>query len=149
MRPIDANELYARLMARYTAHNLDDTRDMAARAAIMSCMEAVERSKTITATPPPNDPLTLEELREMDGEPVYITSSRDGGYLWGWAIVSVYKELGRETEITFVSNHATLSVNEYGRKNGLTAYRRKPEGDDRPLIWDKNDETRDEDDETV
>ena len=25
-----------------------------------------------TITPPPNDPLTLEELREMDGEPVWI-----------------------------------------------------------------------------
>lgn len=26
------------------------------------------------AAPPPNDPLTLEELREMDGEPVWIES---------------------------------------------------------------------------
>ena len=26
-------------------------------------------------TPPPNDPLTLEELREMDGEPVWIKNN--------------------------------------------------------------------------
>lgn len=81
MRLIDADELYARLMARYTAHNFDDTRDMAARAAIMSCMEAVERSKTITISQPPNDPLTLEELREMNGEPVVHGRWTDKGSL--------------------------------------------------------------------
>lgn len=84
MRPIDADELYARLMARYTAHNFDDTRDMAARAAITSCIEAVERSKTITISTPPNDQLTLEQLREMD-RPVWVECGAtpftpNGGY---------------------------------------------------------------------
>ncbi len=33
-------------------------------------MEMINNAPTIT--PPPNDPLTLEELREMDGEPVWV-----------------------------------------------------------------------------
>lgn len=31
----------------------------------------------ITALSPPNEPLTLEELREMDGEPVWVVYDQD------------------------------------------------------------------------
>lgn len=40
----------------------------------------------------PNDPLTLEELRKMDGEPVWVVNSkskRNDGFQNEWAIVSV------------------------------------------------------------
>lgn len=37
--------------------------------------------KMPTITPPPNDPLTPDELREMDGEPVWVTKNGQGvGY---------------------------------------------------------------------
>lgn len=45
-----------------------------------ACRMAVSILRVRTDTPP-NDPLTLEELREMDGEPVWITP---GGF---WALV--------------------------------------------------------------
>ena len=39
-------------------------------------ISALEGDPTLT---PPNEPLTLEELREMDGEPVYMTFPSDTG----------------------------------------------------------------------
>lgn len=119
MRLIDADELYSRLMARYTAHNLDDTRDMAGRAAIMSCMEAVERSKTITATQPDNGPLTLEQIREMGGEPVWVVPV-DGKYFPKWMIVDT------ETEVCRNPDRSTAMFKTLGK--AWNAYRRRPEG---------------------
>ena len=43
---------------------------------------------------PPNDPLTLEELREMDGEPVWITKMDGSGGVW--MLVDTEYELCRE-----------------------------------------------------
>ena len=37
--------------------------------------------EAISALPPPNEPLTIEQLREMDGEPVWVTP------LGFWALV--------------------------------------------------------------
>ena len=46
-------------------------------------MYCVEHMPTLT---PPNKPLTLEQLREMDGEPVYMVDLT-GGTLWDqWVI---------------------------------------------------------------
>lgn len=52
---------------------------------------ALDRTPTYE---PPNDPLTLEELREMDGEPVWITP---GGF---WALV-----IARRGERVRLINH--------------------------------------------
>jgi len=38
--------------------------------------------------PPPNEPLTLEELRGMDGEPVWNDTTKK------WAIVDIYSQFG-------------------------------------------------------
>lgn len=124
MRLIDADELHGRLMKRYMAHNLDDTRDMAARAAIMSCMEAVERSKTITIEQPQNKPLSLEELWEMDGEPVYVQ------YLSITGEYGLVKTYGREfLYIRFIDGISDV-VGKHGLFSiGAKIYRRKPEGD--------------------
>ena len=125
MRPIDADELYARLMKRYLMHNMKDDRlDMAARAAIGSCMEAVNRSKTITITEPPNDPLTMEELREMDGEPVWCCNphyTKDGH----WAIIRNDKYDVPEYNHCAYAVGICWPISEYGKT--WLAYRRKPE----------------------
>ena len=71
--------------------------------------------------PPPNDPLTLEELREMDGEPV-----------WVEAMVSL------ETEWCIVKyDHQMTRIRFWGADGGwydsydyggrIIAYRRRPE----------------------
>lgn len=66
----------------------------------------------------PNEPLTLEELREMDGEPVWIASP-DGWDTPCWMLVDVEYELCREA-------HGGLAAFENYGKTWL-AYRRKPE----------------------
>lgn len=71
------------------------------------------------ADTPPNDPLTLEELREMDGEPVWVTPMRGSGGFSVWMLVDVECELCRET-------HGEMAVFENCGKT-WTAYRRKPE----------------------
>lgn len=119
MRLIDAEELYARLMKRYAAHDSDDRLDMAARTVIASCMEAVERSKTVYVPPPPNEPLTLEQLRGMDGEPVWV---QYGQYDGEWLIVAwnIYDAISYARKAPF-----ELSVYSYG--DTWLAYRRRPE----------------------
>ena len=68
-------------------------------------------------TEPPNDPLTLEELREMDGEPVWITKMDGSGGVW--MLVDAEYELCREA-------HGEMAVFENCGKTWM-AYRRKPE----------------------
>lgn len=72
-----------------------------------------------TITPPPNDPLTLEELREMEKEPepIYITGL-------GWKICYGIEDcFGRPALKVGVT--ARIYLDNYGE--GFVAYRRKPE----------------------
>lgn len=69
---------------------------------------------------PSNDPLTLEELRKMDGEPVFIIPTRGSGGFCTWMLVDTKYDLCREV-------HGEMAVFENCGKTWL-AYRRKPEG---------------------
>ena len=65
VRPIDANAMLSELRpvsfeAEHSAVLLSDVSKM--------MREWVERQPTLT---PPNEPLSIEQLRKMDGEPVY------------------------------------------------------------------------------
>lgn len=64
-------------------------------------------------------PLTLEELRGMDGEPVWIVPMRGSGGFCTWMLVDAEYELCREA-------HGEMAVFENCGKTWL-AYRRKPE----------------------
>ncbi len=70
MRLIDADFLVSEIKR----HN-----DMTDRGMTWATWQVIELLENYPS--PPNDPLTLEELREMDGEPVWITP---GGF---WALV--------------------------------------------------------------
>ena len=65
---------------------------------------------------PPNDPLTLDELREMDGEPVWIAKMDGSGGVW--MLVDAEYELCREA-------HGEMAVFENCGKTWL-AYRCRP-----------------------
>ena len=67
---------------------------------------------------PPNDPLTLEELREMDGEPVWICDPDGSDGMW--ALVDLEYELCR------TAKGGIAIFDTYGKT--WLAYRRKPEG---------------------
>ena len=69
------------------------------------------------------EPLTIEELREMDGEPVWIVDV--GPHKWygpGWAIVDRDNCLVRT-----VKNWNAVFFESYGER--WLAYRRQPEGE--------------------
>lgn len=82
-------------------------------------MYCVEHIPTLT---PPNKPLTLEQLREMDGEPVYMVDLT-GGMLWDqWIIFE------RHTYDGFIPRGGGyFGCASYGGK--WLAYRRPPEGE--------------------
>ena len=72
-----------------------------------------------------NKPLTLDELRKMDGEPVWVVYGEDEGM---WALVEVL-----EASIFLTNNLGGRS--EYAadvelEDDGITVYRQKPEEDD-------------------
>ena len=73
---------------------------------------------------PTNEPLTIEELREMNGEPVWIVDV--GPHKWyghGWAIVERENCLVRT-----VKNWNPVFFEKYGER--WLAYRRPPEGEE-------------------
>ena len=100
--------------------------------------DAVRQSKTaswlldqvlhdIQAIPtltPPNEPLTLDELREMDGEPVWVEEVEH------WALIDIEKS-GQWAGIPFAvwaENGANFTYNIEGRE--LHCFRRPPEGEE-------------------
>ena len=86
----------------------------------------IERQPTLT---PPNEPLTLEELREMNEMPIYVVTEAYGS---GWCILNWH---GVNKSYTYFSRTGTaegmtatpLSAKTYG--DLWTAYRRPPEGE--------------------
>ncbi len=82
-------------------------------------IKVLREAEKVTAAQQPNDPLTLEELREMDGEPVWIIPMRGSGGFRTWMLVDAEYELCREA-------HGEMAVFENCGKTWL-AYRRKPE----------------------
>lgn len=101
-------------------------------AVLGQCLSLIDAQPTLTL---PNEPLTLDELREMDGEPVWVIYDQDAakttpGFdpLTFWALVEVAK------------NSVFLANNFGGRTayaddqdldwEGITVYRRPPEGND-------------------
>nr|DAV91296.1 MAG TPA: hypothetical protein [Caudoviricetes sp.] len=85
--------------------------------------EWVERQPTLT---PQNDPLTLEELREMDGEPVYMTFPSDTGNQCGhWALVGTQ----RWGAVSLIYGCGWSSYESAVETLGAEFYRRPPEGE--------------------
>lgn len=74
---------------------------------------------------PPNEALTLEQLREMNGEPAWW----DDGEGSCWGIISVDTN-GRWAGIPFFRGRWKQANFEYDIKSrGMTLYRRPPEGE--------------------
>lgn len=83
---------------------------------------AMRNPDAIPTLTPPNEPLTIEELREMDGDPVWIVDV--GPHKWygpGWAIVDRDNCLVRT-----VKNWNAVFFESYGER--WLAYRRPAEG---------------------
>ena len=75
----------------------------------------------------PNEPLTLEELRKMDGEPVYMTFPSDTGNQCGhWALVGTQ----RWGAVSLIYGCGWSSYESAVETLGAKFYRRPPEGED-------------------
>ena len=116
MRLIDADALHTAL--------IDEYRGIAgykSRVQFYRAIEIAQRQPTIISSP--NDPLTLEELREMDGEKIFVHyidglyTDEDGAYF------GKFEQLVRECNGKLTACELPL---EYYGKTWL-AYRRKPE----------------------
>lgn len=121
MRPIDAYTLNNELVSWY-----NDTEDGKEKSILRRVMQMVVRAPTLT---PPNEPLTLDELREMDGQPVWVKCLKPDKYTYppvGWRIL--------ETAITgnfgVWNGDCVLIERDYG--TDWLAYRRPPEGEEEP-----------------
>lgn len=82
-----------------------------------------DAAPVIEAEPiPSNDPLTLEQLREMDGVPVWLEWA--GHSQAGWALVRVWSKVSDTIYLTYHNGSTDLLgfVLKYGGK----IYRRKP-----------------------
>ena len=122
MRPIDGDNLYS-VLDNIAAHLFETKSEPQCSMAqtIQYAMGIVMDQPTIA--PLPSAPLTLDELREMDGEPVYVR------YLGGageWGLVETM--YGYDfTEIRFRNGLANVE-SEYGLiSRGAKFYRHKPE----------------------
>ena len=81
-------------------------------------MWEITNAPTLT---PPNEPLTLDELRQMDGEPVWVEDVKH------WALIDIEKS-GQWAGIPFAvwaENGANFTYNIEGRE--LHCFRRPPE----------------------
>lgn len=77
---------------------------------------------------PPNEPLTLDELREMDEEPVYVVPKDKPAHCGGWCGVTVWK-CDRYSYVSLLRDtDSGWGFEKYGKT--WIAYRRPPEGEE-------------------
>ena len=121
VRPIDADEFERELLCDMALHGEQLSGDTAYNRALVILTQMPTRT-------PPNEPLTLEQLREMDGEPVYIVFSPDvdGEKLQFWALVAV-----DEWDDVYLANKDEWAFNyEEFLEDVEAIYRRPPEGEE-------------------
>ena len=114
-RAIDCGELEKRIYSLARLARSDAQKSLLGRV-----LYIVENMPTLT---PPNEPLTIEQLREMDGEPVWaVLIDEKYKYLDGWYLVH------RGSAYLARIDDWELDAEEYGVE--WLAYRRPPEGEE-------------------
>lgn len=118
IEPIDRAELRATIQKWIDAHtDVDDTDGVGL---LEDVLWEINAQPTLT---PPNEPLTLEQLREMDGEPVWVEDVKH------WALIDIEKG-GQWDGVPFAIWAENGMKFTYNIKNrGLHCYRRPPEGE--------------------
>lgn len=114
-RAIDANELMVEIQV--CSWDSDQDRERAE--------DLVLGMPTLT---PPNEALTLEELREMDGEPVYVVPANEYSELGKWCVISIGDSDDYSCALVPGVEYWSWKFEGYGEQ--WLAYRRPPEGED-------------------
>ncbi|MEQ2658551.1 hypothetical protein AAAT68_17035 [Lawsonibacter asaccharolyticus] len=119
MRPIDAGSLQDNLTDIYGDGNrLVYLKDV---------LNLIDEQPTFT---PPNEPLTLEELREMNGEPVYVVPANEYSELGKWCVISIGDSDDYSCALVPGVEYWSWKFEGYGEQ--WLAYRRPPEGEEEP-----------------
>lgn len=128
VRPIDASR-FGEILEQWKKDCLEDN-DTQGADIISDVILQLDDMPTLT---PPNEPLTLEQLREMDGEPVWVKQLKGLSVCdTDWAVVEFRLEPDVKHDKIRVwwpgsEDEDTPSEDDYGKT--WLAYRRPPEGD--------------------
>lgn len=88
----------------------------------------LDKVRSIPTLSPPNEPLTIEQLREMDGEPVWIVEQPDWGH---WELSADAEDYLANRDQDFYGLKHDDPAGRYGlHVLGWLAYRRPPEGEE-------------------
>lgn len=125
-RAIDLDQLLQYPLRRGSEHCDEENADPHFLNGVESVLEWAQTLPTLT---PPNEPLSIEQLWEMDGEPVFVVIDDEIEPLKMWALVDYIAE---EQCLTLTNNLGGRS--QYYTADDLeidhiTAYRRPPEGE--------------------
>lgn len=80
-----------------------------------------EKCPTLT---PPNEPLTIEQLREMDGQPVYVVPENEHSELGGWCVIDIFDSDEYSAALVPGVDYWSWHFTSYGDQ--WLAYRRPP-----------------------
>ena len=130
-RMIDGDKLVENLRLIATCWSISPYVSKEKHNGAVDMLREVEREvKEAPTLTPPNEPLTIEQLREMNETPIYVVTETYGS---GWCILNWH---GVNKSYTYFSRTGTpegmtatpLSAKTYG--DLWTAYRRPPEGEE-------------------
>ena len=106
--------------------NWPDSRYTILREALDMAISALRQQETVANR---NEPLTLDELRKMDGEPVWVSVSnnwRESGVSEGWCIVRFHSEDDRVRVYVYDTRHGARFFAQQDYGESWWAYRQKP-----------------------
>ena len=110
--------------------NWPDSRYTILREALDMAISALREQDVADKDAGKNEPLTLDELRKMDGEPVWVSVSnnwRESGVSEGWCIVRFHSEDDRVRVYVYDTRHGARFFAQQDYGESWIAYRRKPE----------------------
>lgn len=90
--------------------------------------EIIDALNALSTLTPPNEELTLEQLRGMDGEPVYVVPANEYSELGKWCVVSIGDSDDYSCALVPGVEYWSWKFEDYGEQ--WLAYRRPPEGED-------------------
>lgn len=121
MRPIDADEYERELLYDMALHGEQLSGDAAYNRALVILTQ-------MPTLAPPNEPLTLDELLKMDGQPVYVVFRPDssGERSQSWALVNVDEKYSEVYLVDSIPGASCYYDEVWADLEGI--YRRPPEG---------------------
>ena len=105
--------------------NWPDSRYTILREALDMAISALRQQDHFREVTKKVEPLTMDELRKMDGEPVWIVEYPDWGH---WELSADAEDYVTDRELSFYGMKHNDTAGRYGlHKLGWLAYRQKPE----------------------